>query len=428
MSSKSKKETGSSGTQSHPFTRQFRRTLEEFPDLAITSPGEAASLQAASAVSGPLQSADSDSTLQTQVPGPTSSQVQAPFSSISAEGGVGSSASSFVTPEQRPASKKSAHSNRHSPASNRGGFQADQTVDQTVVPQVELSSSEEEEDSNGRGGRHSAASKTQAVSAAAANSATSAAQATARPASAAARDPQVYRVPPVDYKLHYEELRKFHTEEMQMALEEHARVMDALALKDTQLETWHSTLGAKDELIEKLRRENEEWRQSRQVRPPPDLQPATALSGSTYPALDQLTARVLTGGWPSLYDYQTGLPRGGYGAYQPGPYFSALPQVPPLISTGVVPSVLPLSSASVFSNPIPSVPQSSVSASSSIFCTACEFVAVGSDAFRSDAIRSGTDQLEPSRSGKSAFDFSRATIGRLERCWKRRTRKIRKQL
>ena len=273
MSSKSKKGTGCSGTKPYPFTRQFQRTLEQFPDLADTSTGEAASIQAASAVSGVDLDGMSLSTSQTQMPGPTSSQVQVPFSSLSADGeptGIGSTASSFATPDQqRTASRKSARSSRHSPASDRGvGLQADQTVNRTMIPQTELSSSSGEEDSNGSGGRRAATSRGQVDLTAAA---TSAAQAVAGPTSTAARDPQAYRFPPIDYRLQYEELKKLHSEEMQLALGDYAHVADLLALKESQVETWHSTLGAKDELIQKLRAENEEWRQNHQVRIPPDL-------------------------------------------------------------------------------------------------------------------------------------------------------------
>ena len=55
MSSKSprsKKATGPSGTQSHPYTRGYQKALDQFPNLAVTSAEEAASLQVTSEMSG----------------------------------------------------------------------------------------------------------------------------------------------------------------------------------------------------------------------------------------------------------------------------------------------------------------------------------------------------------------------------------------
>ena len=84
-SSKQKKGTGSTVTQSYPFTRGFQKTLEQFPNLAITSAEETASLQAASTMSDMPTSGMPLSFHDLQAPGPIPAQVPAPFSSLPAD-------------------------------------------------------------------------------------------------------------------------------------------------------------------------------------------------------------------------------------------------------------------------------------------------------------------------------------------------------
>ena len=142
--------------------------------------------------------------------------------------------------------------------------------------------------------------------------------------------------------------------------------------------------------------------------------PYSGSSGSSYPTLDQLTAGVLTGGWPNLYGYpmaaQSGFPtaaqRGEYGVYQPGPNIGMLPQIPlvssaPLISTGVIPSLLPLSSIPTYSRPPPPIPQSTVSLS-------VPSTTVVSQAVRTSAQPAGPIQSGPTLPGPTPTGLSQA--------------------
>ena len=151
-------------------------------------------------------------------------------------------------------------------------------------------------------------------------------------------------------------------------------------------------------MIRRLREENDAWRARRQPQSAPD--PQLGSSGSSYPTLDQLTARVLTGGWPNLHDpyqtqsgYPTAAQRGGFGTYQPGPNIGMLPPIPfvpsapSLISTGVISSVLPFSSVPTYSRPPPPVPQSVVSRS------------VPSATVASQPVRTPTQTAGPTPSG-----------------------------
>ena len=153
MSSKSprsKKATGPSGTQSHPYTRGYQKTLEQFPNLAVTSAEEAASLQVMSEMSGVPMSGTSLSYFDPQALGPIPVQVPVPFSSLPADNPPTSASRGgspyVILDPQRSASGRSTRSSRQSPVNNDGG---DRTVRQTMVlppPEPVSSSSEDEED------------------------------------------------------------------------------------------------------------------------------------------------------------------------------------------------------------------------------------------------------------------------------------------
>ena len=186
--------------------------------------------------------------------------------------------------------------------------------------------------------------------------------------------------------------------EIGKVIEEQVTLSDRLAEKDAQMQQWHLTLGAKDELIQKLQAENEDWKQRHQSRVLPDPQSFASSSGSTQPTLEQLTAAIMPGGWPNLNGYPTAAQRAGYGVYQPGPGIGMLPPAP-LVSTGVIPSFLPFGSIPTYSLPPPLIPQSA--ASLSIPPSTLAFQPTQASTQIAGPTQTGPTQTGPTQSGLS---------------------------